>query len=164
MDDLLAYMKSALEGTENIPLFVEWFAENEHRLSAELDRGTFLRLKEQPLAEFARILQERNIKYTPSPVSKFPAGRNDFSWIQPDWLGNRIYPHELPRLFGTNLPKGTFHVILSQLLHLVEPKQTGDELWNFSSPSVTWERMAGRGGICLVRNCRVIYAIVLMMN
>ena len=42
--------------------------------------------------------------------------------------------------------------------------QKGDELWEFCSPSKTWEHFSGRAGICIVRNGRIIDSMVTMMN
>jgi hypothetical protein len=39
-----------------------------------------------------------------------------------------------------------------------------DQLWYFSSPPATWEKLGGRAGIALVRNDRSIVSIVTMMN
>lgn len=42
--------------------------------------------------------------------------------------------------------------------------QPDDELWTFSSPPKSWEDLAGRSGIALVRDKTVIASIVTMMN
>jgi hypothetical protein len=42
--------------------------------------------------------------------------------------------------------------------------QPNDELWTFSSPPRTWEDLAGRAGIALVRDGQVIEVIVTMLN
>jgi hypothetical protein len=42
--------------------------------------------------------------------------------------------------------------------------QPNDELWTFSSPPRTWEDLAGRAGIALVRDGQVIEVIVTMFN
>jgi hypothetical protein len=40
----------------------------------------------------------------------------------------------------------------------------GDELWTFSSPPRTWEDLAGRAGIALVRDGQAIEVIVTKLN
>lgn len=40
----------------------------------------------------------------------------------------------------------------------------GDELWEFCSPPKSWENLAGRAGICLVRDGEIIDSIVTIMN
>lgn len=42
--------------------------------------------------------------------------------------------------------------------------QPGDEIWRFSSPIESWEHLAGRGGIALVRAGKVIATITTMMS
>jgi len=40
----------------------------------------------------------------------------------------------------------------------------GDEIWTFSSPAESWERLAGRAGVALVRDGVPIRVIFTMMN
>lgn len=40
----------------------------------------------------------------------------------------------------------------------------GDELWEFESPGESWEKLAGRSGLCIVREGRIIDAIITRMN
>ena len=42
--------------------------------------------------------------------------------------------------------------------------QPGDKLVRFASPAASWEDLAGRAGIALVRDGNVIDAFVTMMN
>jgi hypothetical protein len=42
--------------------------------------------------------------------------------------------------------------------------QPNDELWTFSSPPRTWEDLAGRAGVALVRDGQAIEIIVTMLN
>jgi hypothetical protein len=41
---------------------------------------------------------------------------------------------------------------------------SGDELWTFRSPPDSWQLLAGRAGIALVRDGKPIKAIITMMN
>lgn len=47
---------------------------------------------------------------------------------------------------------------------LIVKMQAGDELWEFCTSQKSWEAMAGRAGIALVRDGKVIDSIVTMMN
>jgi hypothetical protein len=40
----------------------------------------------------------------------------------------------------------------------------GDEIWAFSSPPETWQMLAGRAGVALVRDGRPIGYVVTLMN
>lgn len=42
--------------------------------------------------------------------------------------------------------------------------RNGDELWVFESPGESWEKLAGRTGFCIVREGRIIDAIITRMN
>ena len=39
-----------------------------------------------------------------------------------------------------------------------------DELWEFESSGESWEKLAGRAGFCIVREGRIIDAIITRMN
>ena len=57
-----------------------------------------------------------------------------------------------------------FGFINEEWKELLKQMQEGDELWEFESPPETWENLAGRKGIALIRNCQVIAYIVTLMN
>jgi hypothetical protein len=40
----------------------------------------------------------------------------------------------------------------------------GDELWTFASPPRFWQHMAGRSGIALVRDKKMVCAVVTLKN
>lgn len=42
--------------------------------------------------------------------------------------------------------------------------RSDDELWTYRSPTESWEMLAGRQGICIVRNGRIIHQIITLMN
>ena len=42
--------------------------------------------------------------------------------------------------------------------------RANDEIWTFSSPSRSWEDLAGRAGVALVRDGQAIKAVVTMLN
>ena len=47
---------------------------------------------------------------------------------------------------------------------LKEEMQPGDELWTFSSPPASWQGLAGRAGIALVRNGAPVKILLGAMN
>lgn len=47
---------------------------------------------------------------------------------------------------------------------LLDEHQDGDELWEFSSPARYWRRLAGRGGVALVRDGKIVVSVVTIMN
>jgi hypothetical protein len=54
---------------------------------------------------------------------------------------------------------------MSCLLDEMEPlMQPGDELYRFSSPSVSWQNMMGRGGFVIVREGTIVHAIMMVCN
>ena len=50
------------------------------------------------------------------------------------------------------------------LAALIRVRQAGDELWKFSSPQEQWAALAGRGGIALVRDGRVVAHVITVLN
>jgi len=57
-----------------------------------------------------------------------------------------------------------FGFINDEWQELLARMQDGDELWEFESPPETWENLAGRKGIALIRECQVVASIVTLMN
>jgi len=49
-------------------------------------------------------------------------------------------------------------------VHLKAKMQAGDELWEFSSSEESWKHLAGRAGICIVRQGKVVYSLVTIMS
>jgi hypothetical protein len=47
---------------------------------------------------------------------------------------------------------------------LVGEMQDGDELWEFASSPESWQQLAGRTGIALVRNGEIVASIVTRLN
>ena len=42
--------------------------------------------------------------------------------------------------------------------------RSGDEVWSFSSPPESWKQLMGTGGVCLIRNGKVIDGYVTHVN
>jgi hypothetical protein len=47
---------------------------------------------------------------------------------------------------------------------LLTKMQDGDELWTFSTSDESWDNLAGRAGVSLVRDGKTVYSIVTEMN
>ncbi len=160
MNELLEYMKGTLEGQAGLPTFSRWLHDNDAKLKQFLTPGSYLRLKHDPLPESRSILMKNEIDFSESEDAYLPWEPTDFSWIKADWLTEKLIPY---RQSPTALAAAD-RIFLDELLHMVDLKRTGDELWRFASPEPTWAHLCGRAGIALVRDGRVIYAIVTMMN
>ena len=86
-----------------------------------------------------------------------------------DWLQKRTTVEEAeqanlveaPELGCVPLPFGFQN---DRWLRLKEQLRAGDELWEFASASDSWQHLAGRAGICIVRNGEVVDSIVTVMN
>jgi hypothetical protein len=86
-----------------------------------------------------------------------------------DWLTKRLTVQDIDaehsvrdeRLGPDPVPFGFVNDQWQALLAKAEP---GDELWEFSSPPESWQRLMGMAGIALVRNGEVIDSFVTAMN
>ena len=47
---------------------------------------------------------------------------------------------------------------------LIDTMEEGDELWTFTNSPETWENLAGRSGVALVRRDEVIRTLVTLMS
>jgi len=52
----------------------------------------------------------------------------------------------------------------SDWLRLLAQRQPGDEIWEFSSSDGSWQNLAGRAGVALVRGGEVIASVLTRMN
>ncbi len=66
-----------------------------------------------------------------------------------EWLTNRITPEDL-----RGEPGGSRF-----WKPLLNAYREGDELWEFSTPKHSWENLAGRGGVALVRDGVIVDSI-----
>ncbi len=53
---------------------------------------------------------------------------------------------------------------LREWQRLAAQMRPGDELWEFCSPPETWEHLAGRAGLALVRDGAILDTIIMMVN
>jgi hypothetical protein len=65
------------------------------------------------------------------------------------------------RLGPKPVPFGFINARWEKLKAAMRP---GDELWEFESSRESWEELAGRAGLCIVREGRIIDAIITRMN
>lgn len=82
---------------------------------------------------------------------------NPFSPV--DWLGERVEVSALEYSEGLPQTQGTQDLRRMKLRMLPT-----DELRSFSSSTKSWQRLAGRSGIALVRNGRPIGHVITLMN
>jgi len=81
-----------------------------------------------------------------------------FEDIPDDWLIKQITFEQIEE---ENTPLGFLNSEWNELCGL---RQQDDELWEFDSPADHWLSLCGRAGIALVRNKKVVCAIVTEMN
>lgn len=62
---------------------------------------------------------------------------------------------------GQEIPFGYNNAAWERLLSQM---QKGDELWEFNSDDQSWDSLAGRAGLALVRDGEVVTDIITMMN
>jgi hypothetical protein len=72
--------------------------------------------------------------------------------VSKEWLRNRITVAEAEAKLGGGWRE------------MVASTQAGDELWEYCSSEHSWEHLAGRAGIALVRKGEVVDAITTVMN
>lgn len=78
--------------------------------------------------------------------------------IPQDWLDAPVSIEELDTDYA---PASGIHADWERLKSEMKP---GDKLVRFASPVESWRNLAGRAGIALVRDGRVIAAMVTLMN
>jgi hypothetical protein len=72
-----------------------------------------------------------------------------------EWLQERLTVADADRMFSRANP---------QWEELKSSMQPDDELWRFCSPPESWQYLAGRAGVALVRNRTIVSAIVTLLN
>jgi hypothetical protein len=91
-----------------------------------------------------------------------------------EWLDERLTLEEIERKY-TAKPDGLDSISAAALNKpfgyqnarweaLKARMQPGDELWTFASPADSWKHLAGRAGIALVRDNKMVDAIVTILN
>ncbi len=83
-------------------------------------------------------------------------------WISKEWLNTKTSIAELEE---KEMYEGKpFGYQNAQWEEFKAKMIIGDELWEFSSSSESWDSLAGRAGVALVRNGEVIDSIVTIMS
>jgi hypothetical protein len=89
--------------------------------------------------------------------------------VREDWLQKRVTVAETeaahmvqsdrlgPDAVPFGFQNGGWRALLAEM-------RDGDELWEFSSSRESWEHLAGRAGIALVRDGKVVASLVTMLN
>jgi hypothetical protein len=108
-----------------------------------------------------------------SPVGAVRAAEPDEIFLPPQWLQQRISVADAERMYtpvaddrADRAPelRKPFGFRNAQWEKLKAQMQPGDEIWTFSSPAQSWQDLAGRSGVVLVRDKKIIAEIVVMMN
>jgi hypothetical protein len=93
-------------------------------------------------------------------VKAVPASEEDV--IPKQWLDRQITVEQAEtEQMVDGVPLGPGHDAWKQLKASLQP---GDALWTYCSPWESFKALAGRCGIAVVRNGRVVNALVTMMN
>ncbi|TWU32771.1 hypothetical protein Q31b_58140 [Novipirellula aureliae] len=96
--------------------------------------------------------------------------RTAYCELVKSWLhGDSMSVDELERQLGSNRTENrqqleSFGLGSKQWQRIKEQLQPGDKLYKFRSPPETWANMAGRAGIALVRDDKVIDTLVTALN
>ncbi|MBI1338456.1 MAG: hypothetical protein GC164_16055 [Phycisphaera sp.] len=80
--------------------------------------------------------------------------------IPKSWLKEPVTVDEI----DADLREGRMPVGASEWEALKTKMRPGDELRAYSSPEESWENLAGRAGIALIRKGRVVDDILTMLN
>jgi hypothetical protein len=101
------------------------------------------------------------------------AADGDSEGVPKEWLVEKISVKQAEQMFpGVNDERTKFTPEIARPFGyqhdrweaLKAEMKTGDELWTFSSPADYWKNFAGRLGIALVRNGKIVDVIVTTMN
>lgn len=86
----------------------------------------------------------------------------DDNIIPKAWLANRVSIHDAEK--GNMVDGVPFGSQSAEWEALKAAMADGDELWQFGSPSDSWQHLAGREGYAIVRNGKAVGTIVTMMS
>jgi hypothetical protein len=103
------------------------------------------------------------LKDRPPPIrNEDPPPIADENPLPKHWLYERITVEqaEAEHMSG-GVPFGGLNAKWQELKAAM---RTGDELWSFCSPPESWRAHAGRSGVALVRDRRIVGDLVTMMN
>jgi hypothetical protein len=89
---------------------------------------------------------------------------DDSSMIPKEWLQKPISVAEAEAAYPGITDDKPFGFKNAEWEALKTEMQPGDELWTFSSPAASWQGLAGRAGIALVRNGAPVKILLGAMN
>lgn len=88
--------------------------------------------------------------------------------VNKEWLLEQVILEEVEKeslCYVEQVEKSIpFGFAFSKWNKLKDQFQEGDELWKYSSPSETWQRMHGRAGYCIVRSDEIVAKFVTVQN
>jgi hypothetical protein len=105
----------------------------------------------------------RALKHGPPPIgNETPPPIVDEDLLPKHWLQERISAEQAE---VEHMSAGTpFGGLNAKWQEVKAAMRTGDELWSFCSPPDSWRAHAGRSGIALVRDRRIVRDLVTRMN
>jgi hypothetical protein len=83
------------------------------------------------------------------------------------WLEERMTVAEAKARYRSTIASGEsvpFCCLNDEWEALTRRMRPGDELWRSASPADSWTNLAGRAGVALVRDGRVVATPVTMLN
>jgi hypothetical protein len=100
--------------------------------------------------------------FPPKPKKMTPS-------IPTDWLSERTSADEAERKHSVRVDKLgpepiPFGYQNARWRELLSTMNVGDELWNYSNSAESWKNLAGRAGIAVVRNGKIIASMTTLMN
>ncbi len=78
-----------------------------------------------------------------------------------DWLQDRLDEQDVDAKFTVPNTTSRRAKEWSRVKGKLRP---GDELWSYSSPPETWQKLCGREGVCVMRGEKVVANIITLMN
>ncbi|MBN1798382.1 MAG: hypothetical protein JW822_07380 [Spirochaetales bacterium] len=112
------------------------------------------------IAVCAFVLCQTIFAQTPCPDSD----NLIISWLQNRTTVEQAEADNMVTLEDLGPDPVPFGYINEQWQEFLAQMREGDELWEFESPPETWDNLAGRKGIALIRDCEVVALIVTLMN
>ncbi len=112
-----------------------------------------------PLMLFSEF-KERKARKNEFEEYEIPPESNQ-SWLQSEITKEEAEAGHMVEIEGRKVPFGHMSLVWSRLL---DKMQDGDKLYEFRSSDHSWEHLAGRQGIALVRDGEIVADIITVMN
>ena len=94
----------------------------------------------------------------------------DFEEIPKEWLVKKLTLQECELEHTTEISTSDSQLVVpfgylnDKWVYLKSLMLTNDEIWDFESPQDHWDTLCGRSGVALVRNDKVVFTIITLMN